>query len=388
MVIYFKQPQLLSLDSYRYMLQTNDSYISVPNNALKGSSLNGSTPAHETSKNLATDDAKVGPEILKHLSGYQNSVAWRSAFEALTSVGPLVLLLVAMHYFFPISYLATFLLSIPASVFIIRVFIVQHDCGHGSFFESKRANTLMGWFCSLFTFFPYSYWRHQHALHHAGNGKLEDRGNGDVYLMTVKEYLNSTPLERIKYRLIRNPVTLFIFGPFVLFFVMNRFVYDKEHTPTSVCRGLYLSNVLMLASIGIAVALLGVAETAGIMLPIIFFSGLMGTILFYVQHQFEETYFESGKSWDYFEAAIKGSSFFDLPKILHWCTGNIGYHHVHHLAPKIPNYKLAECHESLPCFDAVKRETLSSFLKTFKLAFWDEQQRKLISLAELNARYL
>jgi omega-6 fatty acid desaturase (delta-12 desaturase) len=365
------------------MLQTNDTYISAPSAVFKKSK-----HLEEPVENTSSSKAKVGPEILKQLSVYQKPVVWRSLVQALTSVGPLVVLLVAMHYLYPISYIAMLLLAIPASVFVIRVFIVQHDCGHGSFFESKRANSLMGWFCSLFTFFPYTYWRHQHAMHHAGNGKLEDRGNGDVYLMTAKEYVDSTPLGRIKYRLVRNPITLFIFGPFVLFFFMNRFVYDSDHTPKNVRNGLYLSNVLMLFSIGLAIALIGLSETAGIMMPIVFFSGLMGTILFYVQHQFEETYYESGKSWDYFEAAIKGSSFFDLPKILHWCTGNIGYHHVHHLSPKIPNYKLAECHESFPCFDEVKRETLSSFLRTFKLAFWDEDQRKLISLAELNKRYL
>lgn len=363
------------------MLQTNQTYLGH-------SYTEQSANTESCSSDTEGSQVKIGPEILKHLAPYQNPEAWRSIFQATTSIGPLVLLLVAMHYFYSTSYLVTLLLAIPASVFVIRVFIVQHDCGHGSFFQSKRANSIMGWFCSIFTFFPYSYWRHQHALHHAGNGKLEERGNGDVFLMTANEYVSATPFERLKYRLVRNPITLFIFGPFVLFFVMNRFVYDPEHTPQSVRRGLYVSNALIIASVGLAVAALGFVETAGILLPVVFFSGLMGTILFYVQHQFEDTYFESGKSWDYFEAAIRGSSFFDLPKILHWCTGNIGYHHVHHLAPKIPNYKLAECHYSLPCFDVVKRETLSSFLRTFKLAFWDEEQRKLISLAELNARYL
>ncbi len=304
-----------------------------------------------------------------------------------TSIVPLILLLVAMHFAYHSFYPLVVLLAIPASIFVIRVFIIQHDCGHGSFFNNRLANSTVGWLCSLLTFFPYGYWRHQHAMHHASNGKLDERGNGDVFLMTAEEYIAASPYERLKYRLIRNPWTLFTFGPFVLFFVLNRFLYDREHTPRDVCNSLYISNALVIGSMSIALFTLGAAETFGILLPLIYFSGLLGTILFYVQHQFEETYFESARNWNYFEAAIHGSSFFDLPRFLHWCTGNIGFHHVHHLAPKIPNYKLKTCHESIECFSVVKRETLSSFLKTFRLAFWDEAQRRLISYRELTSIY-
>ncbi len=340
-----------------------------------------------TAELYASIDSAV-PQLMAHLQGYQTPNVLSSISQICTSLLPLIGLLALMFYTYSYSYLLTFLLSIPAAIFVIRTFIIQHDCGHGSFFKSRQANTAVGWICSLFTFFPYTYWRHQHAMHHANNGKLEGRGDGDVFLVTVKEYLNLSSWGRFKYRLARNPVTLFIFGPFVLFFIMNRFAYDPERTPRDVRIGLYISNVLTVLSLGVIIYFLGWAPSAGVLLPVIFFSGLFGTILFYVQHQFEETYFESGKEWNYFRAALLGSSFFDLPKFLHWCSGNIGYHHVHHLAPKIPNYHLAECHESHPCFDMVKRETVGSFLKTFGLAFWDEDQMKLISVSELKRRYL
>lgn len=345
-----------------------------------------STPDSSTRHRPAVEE--IAPQLMAHVQGYQYPVLRLSIQQICTSLLPLIALLGLMCWTYQHSYLLTFLLSIPASVFVIRVFIVQHDCGHGSFFKSRRANNAVGWLCSMFTFFPYEYWKHQHAMHHANNGKLEGRGDGDVFLVTVKEYMALSSWERLKYLMIRNPITLFIFGPFVLFFIMNRFAYDSERTPRDVRIGLYISNVLTVITFGLVVYTLGWKMAAGVFLPVIFFSGLFGTILFYVQHQFEETYFESSDEWNYFRAAIFGSSFFDLPRFLHWCSGNIGYHHVHHLAPKIPNYHLAECHYSHPAFDLVKRETVRSFLKTFSLAFWDEDKKRLISFGEMKRTYL
>lgn len=339
---------------------------------------------HSETMNAAIDE--MVPDLLKHLNGYQSPVVWRSLLQMATSMLPLIALVGLMYVTYSWSYAVTFLLSIPAAIFVIRTFIIQHDCGHGAFFKDRRANAFVGWLCSILTFFPYEYWRHQHALHHADNGKLDKRGSGDVFLLTAREYLALNKWGRLKYRLARNPITLFIFGPFVLFFIMNRFAYDPEHTPGDVRRGLYISNVLTVLTVGLSVYFAGWATTAGVLLPVIFFSGLFGTILFYVQHQFEETYYESGKDWNYFRAALLGSSFFDLPKFLHWCSGNIGYHHVHHLAPKIPNYHLAECHYTHPGFDIVRRETVGSFLKTFTLAVWDEDEKRLISCSELLKR--
>lgn len=323
------------------------------------------------------------PGLMKHLSGYQSPVLWRSMLQIATSLLPLIGLLVLMHYTYAMSYLLTVALSVVAGMFVVRVFIIQHDCGHGSFFRSRKANNAVGWLCSAFTFFPYGYWKHQHALHHAANGKLDERGAGDVFLLTAREYLALSAWGRLKYRLARNPITLFVFGPFVLFFVMNRVAYDPKKTPADVRRELYLSNLLTVATVVAAGLTVGWAETAGILLPVIFFSGLFGTILFYVQHQFEDTYFESGEEWNYFHAALLGSSFFDLPRFLHWCSGNIGYHHVHHLAPKIPNYNLAECHHKHSGFDIVRRETVGSFLKTFRLEVWDEDEKQLVSCSDL-----
>lgn len=334
-------------------------------------------------ESVNTKSSSIEREILSKLKPFQSPDRWVSLQQFVVSIVPQITLLWLMHLCFSYSILLTVALAIPASIFVIRLFIIQHDCGHGSFFGSRKANDLMGWFCSLFTFFPYEYWRHQHALHHASTGKLDERGNGDVFLFTVKEYLALSRFEKLKYRLIRHPVTLFLFGPFVLFFLMNRVAWDPGETPARVRLGLYLSNLLVALQIAISVYFLGWQETTAILMPLVFFAGVIGIFLFYVQHQFEHAYWEEGRNWNFFEAAVQGSSFLDLPRFLHWCTGNIGYHHIHHLSPKIPNYKLAESHLSHPSFQEVKRETLFSGIKTLMLGVWDEEQKRLISFGEL-----
>lgn len=292
-----------------------------------------------------------------------------------------------MHIAYQYSAFFTILLGIPASIFVLRLFIIQHDCGHGAFFKSRKANDLVGWFCSLFTFFPYGYWRHQHAKHHASVGKLEERGNGDVFLFTVNEYRALSRWGKFKYRLIRHPVTLLCFGPFVMFLTLNRMIYDAERTPLRVRLSLYFSNFMVVFTFAMFVTFMPFGEAMCILLPLIFFGGLAGIVLFYIQHQFEDTYWERDQEWDFIHAALHGSSFFDLPKFLHWCTGNIGYHHIHHLAPKIPNYNLPKCQQLHTSFEKVRKLTLTTGLRTLWLSVWDEEQKRLISFKEMKEIY-
>lgn len=326
-------------------------------------------------------------QIFSSLRKFQQPKLWLSIWQIVSSCAGFVALICLMLVVYEYSIFLTILLGLPASIFVLRIFIIQHDCGHGAFFKSRKANDAIGWFCSLFTFFPYAYWRHQHALHHASVGKLEERGNGDVFLYTVKEYLALSRWEKFKYRLIRHPITLLCFGPFVMFLTLNRMVYDAKNTPLKVRLSLYFSNILVVAVVAMFVFFLSWGHAASILLPLIFFGGAAGIILFYIQHQFEDTYWEHNKEWDFLHAAIQGSSFFDLPKFLHWCTGNIGYHHIHHLAPKIPNYHLPQCQEAHSYFNTVHKLTLLDGLKTLSLSVWDENQKRLISFKEMKKIY-
>lgn len=292
-----------------------------------------------------------------------------------------------MYSVYQYSAAFTIVLGIPASIFVLRLFIIQHDCGHGAFFKSRKANDITGWFCSLFTFFPYGYWRHQHAKHHASVGKLEERGNGDVFLFTVREYQALGLWGKIKYRLIRHPVSLLCLGPFVMFLTLNRKVYDLNNCPLRVRLSLYFSNFMLLLTLILVFIFIPFWHAVSIILPLIFFGGLAGIVLFYIQHQFEDTYWERDREWNFIQAALQGSSFFDLPKFIHWCTGNIGYHHIHHLAPKIPNYNLPKCQQLHSSFERVRRLTLGSGFQTLWLSVWDENQKRLISFKEMDKLY-
>jgi omega-6 fatty acid desaturase (delta-12 desaturase) len=340
------------------------------------------------SSNTHTNCESLRGEILSSLKPFQRPHLRTSVEQFVLTFFPLLLLWVLMQLVFDYSVLLALMVAIPTSIYTVRLFIIQHDCGHGSFFEFRPLNEALGWICSIFTSFPYSYWRHQHALHHASSGKLDGRGNGDVFLYTVREYLALSKWLKFKYRLVRHPLTMLLFGPFVLFFILNRFPWERSTTPFKIQLDLFLTNLLTFGGLALAIYYLGAVQVLGTVGPTIFFAGMIGIYLFYVQHQFEETYWERGKSWDFLHAALNGSTFFDLPAFLHWCTGNIGYHHIHHLAPKIPNYALAESHRAHPRFSKVKRESLRSSLSTFSLSLWDEESKRLISFAELKRRYL
>lgn len=305
----------------------------------------------------------------------------RSTWQVLNTYVPFFLLWGAMAWSLQYSYWITLALAVPAGGLLVRIFIIFHDCGHGSFFKSQRANNLLGALTGVLLWTPYQQWRFDHAVHHASAGNLDRRGVGDVETLTVKEYLARSRWGRLKYRLYRNPIVMFGLGPLFMFLVMQRF-------PTNGARSrerasVYRTNAALLAKVVVLSLLLGPWNYLLIELPILVIGGTIGIWMFYVQHQFEETYWEEHESWDYAAAALRGSSYYKLPKVLQWFTGNIGLHHIHHLSSRIPNYVLQQCHDENPDFQRVTTITFWSSLKTINLKLWDEEERRLVGFEHL-----
>jgi acyl-lipid omega-6 desaturase (Delta-12 desaturase) len=316
----------------------------------------------------------------KMVQPFQASDARKSVWQVFSSFVPFFLLWFLMYLSLQYSYWLTLLLALPTAGMVVRIFIIQHDCGHGSFFKSRQANDRLGVICGLFTLTPYHQWRKSHAVHHATAGNLARRDVQDVYTMTVREYNAASPQKKLRYRLYRNPITLFVITPMTLFLVLYRFPgpFSRRKERLGV-----LWNDLAIVGIVLVVSLLiGFRSFLLVHLPIIFIASTVGTWLFFVQHQFEETYWADGEEWDYATAALKGSSFYKLPRVLQWFTGNIGFHHIHHLSPRIPNYLLEECHKQNPELQDVATLTLTSSLKSTFLSLWDEDEKKLVSFRQ------
>jgi acyl-lipid omega-6 desaturase (Delta-12 desaturase) len=312
---------------------------------------------------------------------YQKPSVWRALWQIVNTLGPYSLLWYLMYRSLAVSYWITLPLAILAGAFLVRVFIIFHDCGHGSFFKSRKANDIIGFIAGMLTFTPYYHWRWEHAIHHASAGHLDKRGTGDVWTMTVQEYLESSRWRRFAYRLARNPIVLFVIGPLYLFMIRQRFPSAEANK-----RERESVHWMNLAILGMAVALSRIFGTKAyvlIQLTVMMVAGGAGVWMFYVQHQFEGVYWERGADWDYTAAALQGSSFYKLPKILQWFSGNIGFHHIHHLSPRIPNYNLERCHQADPLFQNVKPVTLFSSMKSFTFRLWDEQRKKLVGYRHL-----
>jgi omega-6 fatty acid desaturase (delta-12 desaturase) len=243
---------------------------------------------------------------------------------------------------------------------------------------SRRANDIVGFMSGVLTFTPYFYWAHRHAIHHATAGNLDRRGIGDVWTLTLREYRQGSWWLRIRYRVVRNPFFLLLIGPAYLFLVFNRFAASKEGLRWH--RSVLFSNLAILALAAILSVLMGFKAYILIQLPVILLSGAAGVWLFYVQHQFENTYWTHGRNWDYATAALEGCSYYELPRVLQWFSGNIGFHHVHHLSPRVPNYRLEACHRKNPMFRKARKLTLRQSLRCLRLRVWDQERRALVSL--------
>ncbi len=300
----------------------------------------------------------------------------RSLRQVANTIIPYFALLYVMYLTLDVSYWITLGLAIPAAGFLTRSFIIAHDCGHGSFFRSMKANRILGFFTALLTFLPSYSWSHEHAKHHAHAGDLDQRGGGDVWTLTVQEYLALPRWKRIWYRIYRNPFFLFGLAPLYVFFINYRYWRPGDNARV---RWNTIRTNLVLVGIVVAASLtIGIKAYLMIQLPIMIVAGSGGVWLFYVQHQFETTYWERHEEWSYVREALEGSSFYKLPRILQWFSGNIGFHHVHHLSPRIPNYYLQKCHESDPMFQEVKHVTLWSSLKSLGYRLWDEEHKRLV----------
>ena len=306
-----------------------------------------------------------------------------SIIQVANSFGGFLITFILMYFSLRVGYWLTLLLTVPAAGFLVRIFIIQHDCGHGSFFKSRRANDWVGTACSLFTFIPYKYWRKSHAIHHAHHAELEERGIGDVWTLTVDEYLNAPWWKRVAYRIFRNPVFLFGIAPTINFVILTRLPIGGDKSwKNGENASIWWTNLMLLAWMAPLCWLIGTGTFVMLYLPIIVIAASVGVWLFYVQHQFEHTYWEHTPEWDYILAAMHGSSYYELPRVLQWFTGNIGFHHIHHLSPRIPNYNLQRCHEENPTLQRVERLTIASSLKTIGLVLWDEERRCLVTFQE------
>lgn len=312
---------------------------------------------------------------------HQNPRFGAACWQLLNSLGAYLGLWVLMYYTISISWWLTLPIALVAGGLLVRVFIIFHDCGHGSFFKSRLANDVWGFVTGLMVFTPYHHWRWEHAVHHATNGDLDRRGTGDVWTMTVSEYLAASRWRKLAYRIVRHPLVLFGLGPFFLFVIRERWpaAVAKRRDKASV----WIMNLVLLSWCAAMISCFGFWPWLVIQLTSLMTGASIGVWLFYVQHQFEDTYWERGENWDFLDAALKGSSFYRLPRLLQWFTGNIGYHHIHHLNSRIPNYNLERCHRSHPMFETVRTLTLWSSLKTLGYRLWDERNMKLISFRQL-----
>ncbi|RMF66934.1 MAG: fatty acid desaturase [Calditrichaeota bacterium] len=313
------------------------------------------------------------------IAPYTRPVTWRSVWQVINSVIPYLALWYLMYLSLGVSYWLTLGLAVLASGFLMRSFIILHDCGHGAFFKSQKANDILGFLIGILTFTPYYYWRHDHAVHHASAGDLDRRSVGDIWTLTVKEYAESSFWRRFGYRLYRNPLVMFLVGP--LFVFLLRYRLPLGATSKRERLNVHYTNLAILGIVVIMAATIGLQAYVLVQLPITMISTAAGVWMFYVQHQFEEVYWERHENWDYVAAALDGSSFYKLPKVLQWFTGNIGFHHIHHLSPRIPNYQLSACYRDNPIFQEIEPITLKSSLKSLTFRLWDEEQRKLVGYA-------
>jgi len=307
---------------------------------------------------------------------YQHPSTVRALWQITNTIVPYALLWYGMYVLKDISLWFTIPLAVVAGALLVRVFIILHDCGHGSYFRSRLANDIVGFAAGMLTFTPYDHWRWEHAIHHGTSGHLDKRGTGDIWTMTVQEYLESPRWRRFSYRLTRNPIVLFVIAPFVVFVILQRFPSRKAGRRER--HSVWWMNFALACMVTAMSWLYGVGAYVLIQLVAWLVAGAAGIWLFYVQHQFEDAYWERGEDWDYVTAALQGSSFYKLPRILQWFSGNIGFHHIHHLNPRIPNYNLQKCHEAEPAFRRVQPITGLSGLRSLALHLWDESAGKLV----------
>lgn len=320
------------------------------------------------------------------LKRYARPSTGRGLLQLAVTVVLLVTLWATMALTLEYGYWIALLLAVPAAGLVVRLFMIQHDCGHYSFFRSRWANDLVGRMIGLITLTPHTYWRAAHAIHHATSGNLDARGIGDVTTLTVNEYVALSWWRRLAYRFYRNPFVLLAVAPTFLFVVKYRLPLDLLRRRWRLLPDVLLSNLLSGAIIVALGLFVGFGTFTLVQVPITLLSATVGVWLFYVQHQFEQTYWAKEGAWDFHTAAFEGSSYFDMPAVLRWFTANIGAHHVHHLCSRIPNYRLADCLRRYPELRQMNRVTIWQSIKCLPLTLWDEEQRHLVSFRAMKRR--
>jgi omega-6 fatty acid desaturase (delta-12 desaturase) len=328
----------------------------------------------------------IKPAWYEAVLKYQQPDLGKSIWQLVNTFVPYVLLWALMVRLVQLGYpyWVILALAVVGAGLLMRIFIFFHDCGHGAFFASRRANKVVGTICGILTFTPYEAWRHSHGVHHATVGNLDRRGVGDVWTMTVDEYQSASRWQRLSYRVFRHPLVTFGLGPGIAFLIASRFAGKgaAKRDRFSVA----FTNVAILAIIALAGATIGLRAYALVQLPMILLAATVGVWLFYVQHQFEGVYWARQSEWDPARAALEGSSYYKLPKVLQWFSGNIGFHHIHHVRPRIPNYNLQRCYDEVPEMRAVEPLTLARSLGSMWLDLWDEERRELVSFRSLRRK--
>jgi len=306
----------------------------------------------------------------------------RATLQVATTLGLLAIAFVAMVYAMDVSILLALAIAPVTAGLLVRTFIMMHDCAHGSLFESRRINDLVGYVTGVLTLTPFDQWRRDHALHHASSGDLDRRGHGDVPTITVREYKAKPPKAQFTYRLIRHPASLMFVGPIHLM-VGQRLRSRSKATKDKQITSVWATNAGIVVGLALAIWAIGWKATLLVYGLPIYLAAMAGIWLFYVQHQFEDAYWESHDQWDYVTACLRGSSHLKLPAVFQWFTGSIGLHHIHHLSPRIPNYRLQRCHDDNVLFQSAPEVTFRSGMAALRLALWDEDRRRMVRFDEL-----
>jgi len=329
-----------------------------------------------SSKSIQPEALPTMAELNRILSPYQKADFRHSLWQLGNTLVPYFLLWYLMVRSLEISFWLTLPLAVLAALFLVRIFIFFHDCGHNSFFPSKRANKLVGFWMGVLTFTPGEHWWHSHAIHHATSGNLDKRGTGDVEMLTLEEFIEARWPKQLGYRFFRNPLIMFGLGPIFMFLIMHRLPFPKYGKKETM--SVLWTNLAILA-LGTGMSLLiGFGTYLILQLLVIWIAGAIGIWMFYVQHQFEETYWERNDEWNYVASALLGASFYKLPAMMQWFTGNIGFHHIHHLSPRIPNYNLAKAHYASPLIQKWARQiNFGEGWRTTRMKVWDEAVRRM-----------
>lgn len=325
-----------------------------------------------------TDKTK---QLRKDVAPFAKSDVKKSVIQIINTIVPLIALWIMAYIVADTFIWAAMGLSVIAAGFVVRTFIIFHDCTHGSFFKGKKANATIGLLTGVITSFPFEKWKREHTIHHASSSNLEKRGIGDIDMMTVEEYLKASKGQRLWYRFYRNPFVMFGLGPLFMVFILNRF--NRKDAKKKEKLNTHLTTGIIVALCSVLIFFFGWTTFLAIQGTTLFIAGSLGIWLFYIQHTYEDSYFEHDSEWDYVKAAVEGSSYYQLPKLLQWVTGNIGFHHVHHLSPRVPNYNLEKAHDGSVPLQQATTITLKTSLESLRYKLYDEKKRKFVTFKDV-----